>query len=61
MQLLWHLVGLIESLLTLNLIDDLTETTGQPNRECIGQGVANTVTGSFWRNGWLRNGWAKLN
>jgi len=41
------LVGLIESLLTLNLIDDLTETTGQPNRECVGQGVANTVTGFF--------------
>ncbi len=41
------LVGLIESLLTLNLIDDLTETTGQPNRESIGQGVANTVTGLF--------------
>ena len=41
------LVGLIESLLTLNLIDELTETQGQPNRECIGQGVANTVTGVF--------------
>lgn len=41
------LVGLIESLLTLNLVDDLTETTGQPNRESIGQGVANTVTGLF--------------
>ncbi|MEE9342973.1 MAG: SulP family inorganic anion transporter [Gammaproteobacteria bacterium] len=41
------LVGLIESLLTLNLIDELTETTGHPNRECIGQGVANTVTGMF--------------
>ncbi len=41
------LVGLIESLLTLNLIDDLTETQGQPNRECIGQGLANTVTGVF--------------
>jgi len=41
------MVGLIESLLTLNLIDDLTETTGQPNRECIGQGVANTITGLF--------------
>lgn len=41
------LVGLIESLLTLNLVDELTETTGQPNRECIGQGVANTVTGMF--------------
>jgi SulP family sulfate permease len=53
------LVGLIESLLTLNLIDDLTETTGQPNRECIGQGVANTVTGLFGGNGWLRNGRSK--
>ena len=41
------LVGLIESLLTLNLVDDLTETTGQPNRESVGQGVANTVTGFF--------------
>lgn len=41
------LVGLIESLLTLNLVDELTETTGHPNRECIGQGVANTVTGLF--------------
>ncbi len=41
------LVGLIESLLTLNLIDELTETRGQPNRECIGQGLANTTTGFF--------------
>ncbi len=41
------LVGLIESLLTLNLVDDLTQTTGQPNRESVGQGVANTVTGLF--------------
>ncbi|HIP81244.1 MAG TPA: SulP family inorganic anion transporter [Leucothrix mucor] len=40
-------VGLIESLLTLNLVDELTETTGNPNRECIGQGVANVVTGMF--------------
>ena len=41
------MVGLIESLLTLNLVDELTETTGQPNKECIGQGVANTITGFF--------------
>lgn len=41
------MVGLIESLLTLNLIDELTETRGQPNRECIGQGVANSVNGVF--------------
>jgi MFS superfamily sulfate permease-like transporter len=38
---------LIESLLTLNLVDDLTETTGQPNRESVGLGVANTLTGLF--------------
>ena len=55
------LVGLIESLLTLNLVDDLTETRGQPNRESIGQGVANTVTGFFWRNGGMRHGWSKHN
>lgn len=38
-------VGLIESLMTLTLIDELTETRGQSNRECVGQGVANIVTG----------------
>ncbi|XOV79752.1 MAG: SulP family inorganic anion transporter [Aestuariibacter sp.] len=41
------LVGLIESLLTLSLIDDMTDTRGKGNRECIGQGVANTVNGFF--------------
>ena len=41
------MIGLIESLLTLNLIDELTETRGQPNRECVGQGIANSVTGLF--------------
>lgn len=41
------MVGLIESLLTLNLVDELTNTKGRPNRECIGQGVANTVNGFF--------------
>ncbi len=40
-------VGLIESLLTLSLIDDLTNTRGRGNRECVGQGIANTVTGFF--------------
>ena len=40
-------VGLIESLLTLNLIDELTESRGQNNRECIGQGLGNTVNGLF--------------
>jgi len=40
-------IGLIESLLTLNLIDDVTNTRGRGNRECIGQGIANTTTGFF--------------
>lgn len=40
-------VGLIESLLTLSLIDDVTNTRGRGNRECIGQGIANTTTGLF--------------
>ncbi|MDG1733728.1 MAG: SulP family inorganic anion transporter, partial [Thalassotalea sp.] len=40
-------IGLIESLLTLTLIDELTETHGQANRECVAQGAANTVNGFF--------------
>jgi len=40
-------IGLIESLMTLNLIDDLTETRGNGNKECIAQGGANVVTGLF--------------
>jgi len=40
-------IGLIESLLTLRLVDELTETRGRGNKECIAQGVANTVTGMF--------------
>ena len=40
-------MGLIESLMTLTLVDEITGTRGQGNRECIGQGVANTVCGLF--------------
>jgi SulP family sulfate permease len=40
-------IGLIESLLTLTLIDEMTETRGRGNKECIGQGVANVATGFF--------------
>lgn len=40
-------IGLIESLMTLNLIDELTETRGNSNKECIAQGSANIVTGLF--------------
>ena len=41
------MVGLIESLMTLQLIDDLTETRGQGNRECFAQGSANFLSGLF--------------
>ncbi len=40
-------IGLIESLLTLRLVDEVTETRGRGNRECVAQGVANTTTGLF--------------
>lgn len=40
-------VGLIESLMTLNLIDEITETRGSGNRECIAQGSANILNGLF--------------
>jgi len=40
-------IGLIESLLTLTLIDEITQTRGHGNRECIGQGAANVTCGMF--------------
>jgi SulP family sulfate permease len=40
-------IGLIESLMTLNLIDEMTETRGNGNRECIAQGSANILNGLF--------------
>ncbi|WP_258049608.1 SulP family inorganic anion transporter [Clostridium weizhouense] len=41
------LVGIVESLLTAQLVDDLTDTPSDKNRECIGQGLANMVSGFF--------------
>lgn len=40
-------VGLIETLLTLNLVDDITGTKGRSNKECIAQGSANILNGLF--------------
>lgn len=40
-------VGLIESLLTLTLVDELTETRGRGNKECVAQGAANLTCGFF--------------
>jgi SulP family sulfate permease len=41
------MVGLIESLLTLTVVDEMTETRGRGNKECVAQGVANITTGFF--------------
>ena len=40
-------VGLIESLLTLNIVDEITETRGSANKEAFAQGLANTLSGVF--------------
>jgi len=40
-------VGLLESLMTATIVDDLTDSDSAKNRECVGQGVANVVTGFF--------------
>lgn len=40
-------IGLIESLLTLTLIDEITETRGRTSQECVGQGMANVTCGFF--------------
>ncbi|MFN3529088.1 MAG: SulP family inorganic anion transporter [Bacteroidia bacterium] len=40
-------VGLIESLLTLNIIDEITETRGRGNKEAVAQGMANVLSGLF--------------
>jgi sulfate permease, SulP family len=40
-------VGLLESLMTATIVDDLTDTSSDRNRECKGQGIANIVAGFF--------------
>ena len=44
---LMAMVGLLETLLTFNLTDEMTETRGQPNRECVALGASNVVSGLF--------------
>ncbi|MDH4584445.1 SulP family inorganic anion transporter [Pseudomonas sp. BN415] len=44
---LMALVGLLETLLTLNLTDEITESRGYPDRECVALGAANIVSGAF--------------
>lgn len=40
-------VGLIESLLTLNIVDEITQTRGRGNKEAVAQGIANVLSGFF--------------
>lgn len=44
-------VGLIETLMTMNLVDELTESRGNGNKECIAQGAGNIVSGAFGGTG----------
>ena len=46
-SLIMALVGLIESLLTLAVVDEMTETRGRGNKECVAQGLGNLTTGFF--------------
>src|SRR5690606_18850047 len=41
------IVGLLESLLTLSVVDEMTDSRGSGNKECFAQGVANITTGFF--------------
>ncbi|GAB7529708.1 SulP family inorganic anion transporter [Pseudomonas sp. 3A(2025)] len=45
--LVMAMVGLLETLLTLNLTDEITESRGYPDRECVALGAANMVSGAF--------------
>ncbi|MGI4813538.1 MAG: SulP family inorganic anion transporter [Janthinobacterium lividum] len=44
---LMAIVGLLETLLTFNLTDEITETLGRPNRECLALGASNVISGLF--------------
>ncbi|MDR9467952.1 SulP family inorganic anion transporter [Marinospirillum sp.] len=46
-SLMLMVVGLLESMMTATIVDDLTDTKSDKNRECKGQGIANTVVGFF--------------
>jgi SulP family sulfate permease len=50
-SLIMAAVGLTEGLLTLNLVDEITETKGDGNRECIAQGSSNILNGFFFGMG----------
>ncbi len=59
-SLILAIIGLTESLMTLSLIDDITETRGQNNREAVGQWIANSVCGFFGAMGWCAMIWQSM-
>ncbi len=46
-SIIFAAIGLIESLLTMRVIDEITESRGRGNKECVAQGTANIITGMF--------------
>jgi hypothetical protein len=48
-------VGLLESMMTATIVDDLTDSKSNKNRECVGQGVANIAQRFHRRHGGLRD------
>ena len=56
-SLIMAMVGLIESLLTLAVVDEMTETRGRGNKESIAQGIANFVCGFFGGMGGVCHDW----
>jgi SulP family sulfate permease len=46
-SIIMAVTGLLETLMLLSLLDDITETKGQPNRECAAQGLGNILCGFF--------------
>ena len=44
-------VGLLDSMMTASIVDDLTDTPSDKNRECVGQGLSNIFSGlmGVWR------------
>lgn len=51
------LVGLLESLMTATIVDEMTDTNSDKNQECVGQGIANIGAGLLGGDGRLRHDW----
>ena len=53
MHLILAAIGLIESLLTLNLVGEITNKRGGASQECLAQGFSEHSYRLFWGNGWM--------